>query len=43
MSDLIPLASRIKRVNEAAKAYERDENAQGYRDALSTITAGDIE
>jgi len=40
---LITLASRIKRINEAAKAYERDENAQGYCDALSTITAGDIE
>lgn len=40
---LITLASRIKRINEAAKAYERDADAQNYCDALSGLRADGIE
>ena len=40
---LVTLANRIKRINEAAKAYERDANAQTYCDALSGSRADGIE
>jgi hypothetical protein len=40
---LVTLANRIKRINEAAKAYERDADAQTYCDALSDMRADGIE
>lgn len=40
---LVTLANRIKRINEAAKAYERDADTQTYCDALSGLTADGIE
>ena len=40
---LVTLANRIKRINEAAKVYERDANAQAYCDALSDVTRSAIE
>jgi len=40
---LVTLANRIKRINEAAKDYERDANAQPYCDALSSLRADGIE
>ena len=40
---LVTLAGRIKRINDAAKAYERDADAQTYCDALSGLRADGIE
>ena len=40
---LVTLANRIKRINEAAKAYERDAKDQLYCDALTSLTADGIE
>jgi hypothetical protein len=40
---LVTLANRIKRINEAAKAYERDADAQTYCDALGGLRADGIE
>ncbi len=40
---LVTLANRIKRINEAAKIYERDADAQPYCDALRSLRADGIE
>jgi len=40
---LVTLANRIKRINEAAKAFERDASAQTYCDALADLRADGIE